>query len=127
MDEREGGLLAWQWRLYPDGHRDRANLAIHLATVPLFWLGTLQTLFTPVFWLWGAPLWSPALGLGAMVVAMALQGRGHKREATRPVPFRGPLDVVRRFFCEQWVTFPRYLLSGKLSRAWRGPDPRADG
>jgi hypothetical protein len=40
-------------------------------------------------------------------------------EQTPPVPFRGPLDVVGRLFLEQWINFPRYLLSGKLGEAWR--------
>ena len=25
----------------------------------------------------------------------------------------------KRFFVEQWITFPRYVLSGGFSRAWR--------
>jgi len=41
---REGGLVAWQWKLYPDGHATRANLIIHITTVPLFWAGTAVTL-----------------------------------------------------------------------------------
>jgi hypothetical protein len=53
-----------------------------------------------------------------MVAAILLQGRGHAIEVTRPVPFEGPLDVVARLFAEQWVTFPRYVLSGGLGRAW---------
>ena len=32
-------LVRWQWQLYPPGHRDRRNLAIHIATVPLFQAG----------------------------------------------------------------------------------------
>jgi hypothetical protein len=54
-----------------------------------------------------------------MVGAVALQGRGHRLEGVAPIPFRGPIDVVSRIFVEQWVTFPRYVLSGGLARAWR--------
>jgi hypothetical protein len=53
------------------------------------------------------------------VLVIAAQGRGHKGEATRPVPFRGPLDVVARLFVEQWLTFPRYVLSGGFAQAWQ--------
>jgi hypothetical protein len=87
---------------------------IHALTVPLFWAGTLA----PVY----AVLVSPWLGFGAMamVVAMALQGRGHKRERVAPVKFRGPGDVLARIFVEQWFTFPRYVVTGGFARAWRG-------
>ena len=114
MDAREGGLVRWQWSLYPDGHRDRTNLAIHAITVPLFILGSVSLALTPIVGVYGAG------GLVGMIAAVAAQGRGHKREVTKPVPFRGPLDVVARLFVEQWVTFPRYVLSGAFMRAWRG-------
>ena len=32
-------LLEWQWSYYANVHRDRRNLAIHLATNPLFIAG----------------------------------------------------------------------------------------
>ena len=114
MDTREGGLLRWQWSLYPGGHRDRRNLALHILTAPLFLIGTCVLLASP----WTG--WRAAMGGAAlMIVALFAQGRGHKLEATAPSPFLGPLDVVRRFIAEQWVTFPRYVLSGKFAAAWR--------
>ena len=116
-DPRPEGLLAWQWSLYRDGHRDHGNLVIHLLTVPIFWAGTLAVPLAAL-----GPWWLAPAGLGAMVTAVASQGRGHRREKTEPVPFRGPLDVVARLFAEQWITFPRYLLSGALARRWRDPD-----
>jgi hypothetical protein len=113
-EARVGGLLAWQWSLYPEGHRDRRNLAIHIATVPVFMLGTCLALAAP-FAGWRAAVG----GLLAMALAMALQGRGHRLETTGPAPFRGPADVLARIFVEQWFTFPRYVLSGGFARAWR--------
>lgn len=86
---------------------------LHVLTVPWFLAGNVALLATPLVGPWGA------LGLVPMVLAVALQGRGHGREATPPVPFRGPLDVVVRIFCEQWITFPRFVLSGGLGRALR--------
>lgn len=117
LDARPDGLLAWQWSLYPQGHRNRANLLLHVGTVPWFMAGTLAVLATPFLGPWGA------LGLLPMVLAVAIQGRGHAREGSPPVPFRGPLDVVLRIFCEQWITFPRFVLSGGLSRALRDKTP----
>jgi len=58
-------------------------------------------------------------GAAAMIAVMAAQGRGHKLETTAPSPFLGPADVLKRFFAEQWITFPRYVLSGGFARAWR--------
>jgi len=107
-------LTQWQWRLYPDGHRTRRNLALHVATVPLFQLGAIAVVAAPFV----AP-WAAAAGAAGMVAALVAQGRGHKGEPTAPVPFRGPRDFVARFFTEQFVTFPRFVLSGGLARAWR--------
>jgi hypothetical protein len=109
---RAGGLLAWQWAHYPEGHRDRKNLLLHVLSAPAFMLGTVGLVLAP---------WHPwsALGVLGLVFAVAVQGRGHKREAARPLPFRGPLDVAARLFVEQWVTFPRFVLSGRFAAAWR--------
>src|SRR6266511_3830931 len=106
-------LLSWQWSLYPDGHRNRGNLIIHALTVPLFMAGTGVLALT-----WLRP-WLVLAGFGAMATAMALQGKGHQRESVRPVPFEGVGDMLSRIFVEQWVTFPRYVLSGGFARAWR--------
>jgi hypothetical protein len=29
------------------------------------------------------------------------------------------MDVVARIFAEQWITFPRYVMSGELARTLR--------
>jgi hypothetical protein len=113
-DTRQGGLLAWQWAGYRDFHRDRANLVLHVLTQPLFVTGTLALVTAPISSIWSAPA-----GLVAMVVAAAAQGRGHQRETNPPLPFRGPFDVAARLFAEQFITFPRFVLSGGLARAWR--------
>jgi hypothetical protein len=117
-DQREGGLVRWQWSLYPDGHHDRRNLLLHAITEPLFVLGTCALVASPLA---GVP--AAAGGAAAMIVALVAQGRGHKLEQTRPVPFRGPGDFLARFFAEQWITFPRYVLSGRFAEAWRRREP----
>ncbi|MFO0585824.1 MAG: terminase [Anaeromyxobacter sp.] len=120
MDEREGGLAAWQWRLYPDGHRDRRNLLVHAITVPLFELGTLALAGAAI----AGRSWPAPAGLALVAVALVAQKRGHAVEATAPVPFRGPGDLAARFLVEQWWTFPRYVLSGGFARAWQAAAPR---
>lgn len=119
-------LLSWQRGLYDEGHRDRTNLMVHLATWPFFVGGFAALVASPAL---GWPL--AVGGVAAMVGVMALQGRGHRREQTAPVPFEGPGDVLTRIVAEQLVTFPRFLIDGGFARAWRsagaaGPDAEGD-
>lgn len=111
---REGGLLAWQLRQYPNGHRNRWNLALHAATAPLFIAGTCTMLLAPF-----TSLWLLVFAVPTLALSLVVQGRGHRLEANPPAPFLGPGDFVVRLLVEQWVTFPRYVLSGGFSRAWR--------
>ena len=108
-------LLAWQWSDYPAKHRDRVNLVLHLVVVPLFIVGTLLLV--------GAALRRSglgiALGLGCLLVAVVVEGRGHAREREAPTPFAGPLDFASRFVVEQWITFPRFVMTGAWSRNFR--------
>ncbi len=114
MSSRDLPLVRWQWSVYPEAHRDRRNLAIHILTVPVFLAGTLALpLAALVHW-----ALAPA-GLAAMALAMVLQGRTHRLETTPPPPFLGPGDVVGRIFAEQWINFPRFVLNGGFARAWR--------
>jgi phage terminase small subunit len=110
-------LLAWQWSDYVAKHRDRGNLLVHIVAVPLFELATLVLIAAALGRSWTAA----ATAVGLMVVALVLQGRGHRREAEAPAPFEGAGDFVSRFVVEQWVTFPRFVLSG----AWRANLGRA--
>jgi hypothetical protein len=101
-------LLEWQWSDYAAKHQNRLNLLLHIVTVPLFQVGTFF-LLCALFTLSGV---AAAVGAVSMVGALAAQGRGHKLEPETPVPFDGPADFLSRFFAEQWVTFPRFVLSG---------------
>jgi hypothetical protein len=121
--DREGGLLAWQFRNYAAAHVDRRNLALHAATAPLFYAGTIALAGAAPVGLLGPALAAVSLavaGVFAMAAAVVVQGRGHAREPRRPAPFRGPIDVIVRIFCEQWITFPRFVVTGGFSRAWAG-------
>jgi hypothetical protein len=119
---RDLPLPAWQWAGYPEFHRDRGNLLLHLATAPLFIGGTLAALASPfVGW------WALGGGLGALAIALAAQGRGHRREGRPPEPFLGPGDFLGRLFVEQFVTFPRFVLSGGFARAFNRRPARAAG
>jgi hypothetical protein len=112
-------LLAWQWSDYSAKHRDRGNLLLHIVVVPLFQLGTLALIYGAV----AGRLGVAVLGVVAMVVSIVAQGRGHHRERETPTPFSGTDDVVTRLLIEQWVTFPRFVLSGQWYRNLRGARP----
>jgi hypothetical protein len=101
---------AWQWSDYQAKHRNRVNLAIHIVAVPLFMLGCAVVAV-------GILRLSPmriAAGLVAMLVSVVLEGIGHRLEAEQPAPFTGFPDFLKRFFLEQWVTFPRFVISGRF-------------
>jgi uncharacterized membrane protein YGL010W len=109
---REGGIMAWQWNGYDRNHRDRGNLLLHFVAVPAFIAGTLAFVTLAFHRQWFAA----AVALALMVVAFAVQGLGHKREPEAPVPFDGPGDFLARVFVEQFITFPRFVLSGGWMR-----------
>lgn len=108
-------ILRWQWEGYPRYHQSRWNLLLHIIFVPVFLLGNI------VLVLGLAQLsWLPVLvGAAAMGLSMFLQGRGHELELVPAEPFTGALNAVLRILLEQWITFPRFVLSGGWSRAIR--------
>ena len=109
-------LLRWQWQGYSRYHQSRANLLIHIVAVPLFLGGTIALLLAVA----ELSLIACALAVGCIVVAIAFQGHGHRLEPVPPEPFSGPVNFVARVLLEQWVTFPRFVLSGAWRAALRG-------
>jgi hypothetical protein len=109
------GLLRWQWDGYSRYHCSRFNLLLHIVVVPLFLLGNVVLVVALVQRSWLAALG----GTAAMLISVALQGRGHRTEVVPPEPFTGSLNAVSRISLEQWVTFPRFVLSGNWVKALR--------
>ena len=102
-------LLRWQWEGYPRYHARRANLLLHICSVPFFWAGTVLLLVGALSLNW---VWT-AVGFACLLVPVIVQGIGHKRlESTPPAPFTSPWNFIARFCLEQWINFPRFLLSG---------------
>ena len=110
--------MAWQWNGYDRNHRDRANLLLHFVAVPAFIAGALASVSLVYHRQWFAA----GIALALMVVAFAVQGWGHQREAEAPVPFDGPGDFLARVFVEQFITFPRFVLSGGWMRQLQARD-----
>jgi phage terminase small subunit len=108
-------LLHWQWNGYPRYHRSRTNLLVHIVAVPLFWLGSVALIAA----LCGGSLSLVAFGVASLLGSLALQSRGHNLEENPPEPFTNPANAVARILLEQWVTFPRFVLSGGWQRAFR--------
>jgi len=103
-----GELSRWQWDGYPQYHRSRPNLLIHIVAVPLFLLGTVALLAA----IMQLSLWLLIVAAGCVGASLALQGRGHRLEPVPPEPFSGPVNFVSRLLLEQWVTFPRFVFAG---------------
>lgn len=110
--EREGGLLAWQFRDYAQRHQDKLNLWLHFYAVPAFVAGILAAMINLI----ALSLVGVVVSLGFVVLAFLVQGLGHRRESILPQPFAGPVDFFQRMFAEQFVTFPRFVLSGGWMR-----------
>lgn len=108
-------LLADQFADYPRVHADRRNLLIHIVAVPVFDAAIVTALASAASRSWVGV----AAGLAVAAGAFAAEGRGHGLEAQRPIPFSGPGNALSRIFVEQFVTFPRYVLSGGWAQAWR--------
>jgi len=108
-------LLQWQLDGYPEFHRGRVNLLIHIVAVPAFIASVVALVANLVMTHWV----SAGVSFGVMLVAFAVQGVGHKREATPSIPFAGPGDALTRIFAEQFITFPRFLFSGGWDAAFR--------
>lgn len=107
--------MHFDWSEYDRVHASRANLLIHLIAVPLF----IAAFVSLIKFLLQGDWLSAAFALGMALLAMALQGNGHKREAQSPRPFAGPGDFLRRWFTEQFVVFPVFFVSGRWGRQFR--------
>jgi uncharacterized ion transporter superfamily protein YfcC len=106
-------LIKWQWAGYSRNHRARKNLLLHIVVVPLFPASNIVML-----WALAHGAWFAAVGAAVVAaVSIAIQGVGHGRQANPPEPFTGPGNAVARILCEQWITFPRFVLTGGWWRA----------
>lgn len=106
-------LLRWQHEGYPQFHRDRTNLLIHIVAVPGFVLCLAALIHGACALHWA----QAAAALVGLLFSFALQGVGHKREPTPSIPFANAGDAITRIFAEQLITFPRFVLSGGFMNA----------
>ena len=88
---------------------------LHIFLVPVFLAGTIALVVAAFMGSWIIGL----AGAAAMFLSIALQGRGHRQETVPPEPFTSPVNAIVRIFFEQWITFPRFVLSGGWLKAIR--------
>ena len=108
-------LLRWQRDGYSRYHQSRTNLLLHIFFVPIFLAGNIAFVVAAFRGLWIVGV----VGVAAMFLSIALQGRGHRQEVVPPEPFTSPTNAIARIFLEQWITFPRFVLSGGWLKAVR--------
>lgn len=108
-------LIQWQWDSYHEFHRSKTNLLIHIIAVPMFLIANTNLVLALYQFAWLSASISAAL----MIVSLAMQGKGHKIEITPSIPFSSPLNAIARLILEQWINFPRFVLSGAWWRAYQ--------
>ena len=107
-------VLAQQWSDYSERHQNKANLTIHIVTVPLVWIAALQIiggLMLMLIGVGGLKAWLYAAIL--IGIALGAQAYGNGMEAIKPRPFTNAKDFAVNAFAEQFVTFPRFVLTGQ--------------
>ena len=115
-------MVQIDWASYLRVHSDRRNLIIHMIAVPLFVGSTISLILYLMRGDYAAALSVTVLAF----VAMILQAKGHAREANPPAPFSGPDNFLRRWFTEQFVTFPLFFLTGHWWRQFKDDSGRSD-
>ena len=103
-----GEFFQWQWRGYSAAHQNEVNLVLHIVAVPIFMSATLLAVYALV----RLSLLALLAATFCFLISLIMQGRGHKLEVTQPEPFKGVFDFILRLFAEQWITFPRFVLTG---------------
>jgi len=116
-------LLNQQWAGYADRHRNKVNLLIHIVTVPLVWIAGFQVVGSLLLLLSGLGAFK-ILVWAVILIAVALfaQSHGNSMEATKPAPFTHWKDFAMNAAAEQFVTFPRFVLTGNWLRNFQSAD-----
>jgi hypothetical protein len=115
-------LVDQQWSDYADRHRDKTHLMLKIVAVPLAWLAVIQAfgalllLLLPGVPGFGALAWAFVM----IAVSVFLQVRGAALEASKPKPFAFTKDTALWFAADDFVNFPRFVLTGEWLRNLKG-------
>ena len=106
-------LIEKQWSDYSERHRNKTNLLIHIVTVPLVWIAGIQLFGSVLLLVSGLGVFKFMVWAAILIgVALFAQSHGNSMEATKPAPFTNWKDFAMNAAAEQFVTFPRFVLSG---------------
>jgi hypothetical protein len=111
-----------QWNTYAERHRNKTHLMIKIVAVPVVWLAVIQAFGALLLMLMpgvsgvGALAWALAM-VGA---AAFLQHRGAAMEATPARPFALTKEHAQWFAADNFVNFPRFVLTGEWLKALKG-------
>lgn len=106
-------VLNEQWDGYGERHRNKTNLLIHIVTVPLVWFAALQIfggLILMLVGVGGLKMWIYAAIL--ITIALVAQNQGNGMEQVKGTTPGNPKDFAIHAVAEQFVTFPRFVLTG---------------
>ena len=107
-------LIRWQWTDYSRFHASKLNLLIHIVAVPVFLVANVSLVLA----LLQGNVWRVVGSLIEMLLAFGVQAIGHGKESNPSIPFSSATNALGRIFVEQWINFPRYVLSGGWWRAF---------
>lgn len=110
-------VLDKQWSDYSERHQNKVNLLIHIVTVPLVWIAAIQVIGALLLMLTGVGGFT-ILVWAAILIAIALfaQSHGNSMEAVKPAPFGDWKGFAINAAAEQFVTFPRFVVTGQWLR-----------
>jgi hypothetical protein len=115
-------LVDQQWSDYAERHRDKTHLMLKIVAVPLVWLAAIQ-LFGALLLM----LMPGVSGIGPLVwalvmvaVSVFLQVRGASMEADKARPFALTRDYALWLAADDFVNFPRFVLTGEWLRNLKG-------
>ena len=115
-------LVDQQWGDYAERHRNKTHLMLKVVAVPLVWLagvqafGALLLMLMPGVSGFSVLLWALVL----VAISVFLQYRGAAMEASPPKPFAFTKDTALRLAADNFVNFPRFLLTGEWLRNLKG-------
>ncbi len=109
-------LIRWQWKDYSLFHASKLNLLIHIVAVPVFLVANVSLVLA----LLQGNVWRVVGSLIEMLIAFGVQAIGHGKESNPSIPFSSSTNAFGRIFIEQWINFPRFVLSGAWYRALMG-------
>ncbi len=110
-------LLEKQWSDYSERHRNKVNLLIHIVTVPLVWIAGIQLFGSLLLLVSGLGAFKFMVWAAILIgVALFAQSHGNAMEAVKPPAFTHWKDFAINTAVEQFVTFPRFVLTGTWLR-----------